>query len=89
MDHLNRLTIDEGRFREEFEVLGTHLQNARKKYEDAQRRLDRFEDKLLTTADIGEQSAELPVRRAQRSRLEETAPEKTRTQSRSCVSPAE
>ena len=53
MDHLNRLSVDECRFREEFDVLGTHLQNAHKKYEDAQRRLDRFEDKLLTTADIG------------------------------------
>jgi DNA recombination protein RmuC len=57
MDHLNRLRVDEDRFRQEFDILGTHLQNAHKKYEDARRRLDRFEDKLLTTADIGEPAA--------------------------------
>jgi DNA recombination protein RmuC len=57
MDYLNRLKVDEGRFREEFDILGTHLQNAHKKYDDAQRRLDRFEDKLLSTAGIGEPAA--------------------------------
>ena len=60
MDHLNRLKVDEDKFRQEFDILGTHLQNAHKKYEDAQRRLDRFEDKLLTTADIGEPPALVP-----------------------------
>jgi DNA recombination protein RmuC len=54
MDHLSRLKVDEDRFRQEFDILGTHLSNAHKKYDDAQRRLDRFEDKLLTTTDIGE-----------------------------------
>ncbi len=49
MDHLNRLRVDEDKFRQEFDILGSHLQNARKKYEDAQRRLDHFEDKLVTT----------------------------------------
>ena len=53
MEHLDRLKVDEERFRQEFEVLGGHLQNARKKYEDAQRRLDHFEDKLLSTTEVG------------------------------------
>jgi DNA recombination protein RmuC len=57
MDYLNRLKVDEGRFREEFDILGTHLHNAHNKYEDAQRRLDRFEDKLLSAAGIGEPEA--------------------------------
>ena len=54
MDYLSRLKGDEDKFRQEFDILGTHLQNARKKYEDAQRRLDHFEDKLLSTADLGQ-----------------------------------
>ena len=57
MGHLNRLKVDEDRFRQEFDILGSHLQNARKKYEDAQRRLDHFEDKLLSTTEAGEPPA--------------------------------
>jgi DNA recombination protein RmuC len=51
MGHLARLQGEEDRFRTEFDTLGLHLENARKKYEDAQRRLVRFEDKLLSTAE--------------------------------------
>lgn len=47
VDYLSRLRADEDRFRQDFEILGTHIENARKKYEDAQRKLVRFEDKLL------------------------------------------
>jgi DNA recombination protein RmuC len=47
VDYLARLRADEERFRQDFETLGTHIENARKKYEDAQRKLVRFEDKLL------------------------------------------
>lgn len=47
LDRLQRLAQDFGRFREEFEVLGNHLKNARNKYEDAARRLGLFEDKLV------------------------------------------
>jgi len=54
MEYLSRLKVDEDRFRQEFDILGSHLQNARKKYEDAQRRLDHFEDRLLSTTEPGE-----------------------------------
>lgn len=52
INHLERLKGDEKRFREEFEVLGNHLSNARKKYEDADRLLSRFEEKMLSTVDL-------------------------------------
>lgn len=57
MDHLNRLKGDEDRFRQEFDTLGTHLENARKKYEEAERKLVRFEEKLLATTETGERPA--------------------------------
>ena len=54
MEHLARLQGDEQRFREEFNTLGRHLRNASNKYEDAERRLTRFEDKLaVRTTDQG------------------------------------
>lgn len=43
---LQQLQGDAGRVREVFDVLGTHLENARKKYEDADSRLTRFEGRL-------------------------------------------
>jgi DNA recombination protein RmuC len=54
INHLERLKGDETRFKEEFEVLGNHLANARKKYEDADKLLTRFEEKLLSTGDVEE-----------------------------------
>ena len=52
IDHLDRLKGDEKRFKEEFDTLGSHLTNARKKYEDADRLLNRLEEKLLSTGDV-------------------------------------
>jgi len=43
---LFQLQGDLTRFKNEFQVLGTHLTNARSKYEDSEKRLDRFSDKL-------------------------------------------
>jgi len=60
MGYLDHLRVDEDRFRQEFDILGTHLSNAHKKYEDAQRRLDHFEDRLLSASDIGEPAALVP-----------------------------
>lgn len=46
LSHLERLQGDFERFASEFDVLGTHLTNARARYEEAQKRLARFGDKL-------------------------------------------
>jgi DNA recombination protein RmuC len=43
---LSRLQGDLGRFKKDFEVLGAHLGNAKSKYDDADKRLDKFADKL-------------------------------------------
>ena len=52
INHLERLKGDEKRFKDEFEVLGNHLSNARKKYEDADKLLNRFEEKLMSTSEV-------------------------------------
>jgi DNA recombination protein RmuC len=49
-DNLKRLTVEIVKVRDGFNVLGTHLDNARKKYEDADKRLTQFEDKLENIA---------------------------------------
>jgi DNA anti-recombination protein RmuC len=46
MGHLARLEGDFERFRAAYGVLGGHLEKARKKYEETERALDRFEAKL-------------------------------------------
>lgn len=46
LGHLDRLKGDFTKFRDDFEVLGTHLKNARNKYDDAGSKLGRFEDRL-------------------------------------------
>ena len=43
---LARLQGDLGRFRNDFQVLGSHLINAKSKFDDAEKRLDRFSGKL-------------------------------------------
>lgn len=45
-DHLSRLRIDFMKFREDFEILGKHLNSAKVKYEESMRKSDRFQDKL-------------------------------------------
>jgi DNA recombination protein RmuC len=47
-----RLEADLGRFATEYETLGRHLANARSKYEEGTRRLDRFRDKLEHVVDL-------------------------------------
>jgi DNA recombination protein RmuC len=43
---LTRLQGDLTRFRKDFQTLGSHLGHARTKFDDAEKRLDRFSDKL-------------------------------------------
>jgi DNA recombination protein RmuC len=46
LGNLSRLQGDIGKVREVFDILGTHIENSRKKYEDADKRLSNFESKL-------------------------------------------
>jgi len=46
LHNLKRLQGDFGRFGDEFKVLGSHLNNATKKYNESEKRLGKFNDKL-------------------------------------------
>ncbi len=48
MQYLARIRGDFGRFKGEYDTLGGHIERARKKYDDASKSLDRFEDKLTS-----------------------------------------
>jgi DNA recombination protein RmuC len=54
ISQLERLRIDLNKFKEDFELVGNHLNNASKKYNDARTRLEHFTDKLATTAQTKE-----------------------------------
>jgi DNA recombination protein RmuC len=47
LKNLNALTGEIDKFREDFDVLGSHLSNAASKYAESQKRLEKFSDKLL------------------------------------------
>lgn len=46
LGNLSRLSTDIGKVRDLFDVLGTHIENSRKKYEEADKKLSHFESKL-------------------------------------------
>lgn len=50
--NLSRVTQDLEKFKDDFRVLGSHLKNANDKFGDAQMRLDKFSDKLLTVQNL-------------------------------------
>jgi DNA recombination protein RmuC len=52
MAYCAALQKDFGKFREDFELVGTHLGRAQSKYADADKRLDRFETRLERAADL-------------------------------------
>ena len=58
MAYCAQLQQDFGRFREDFQLVGKHLGNARERYVDAEKRLERFGTKLEQAA---ESPAELPA----------------------------
>jgi DNA recombination protein RmuC len=60
LDFCGRLGQDIERFATEYEVLGKHLGNARTKYEDGARRLDRFRDRLERVVDLAEEGQDDP-----------------------------
>ncbi len=55
---LTRLQGDLNRFRKDFQTLGSHLGHARTKFDDAEKRLDRFSDKLEVIS--GDEVEKLP-----------------------------
>jgi DNA recombination protein RmuC len=52
MAYCAALQKDFGKFREDFELVGTHLGRAQTKYADADKRLDRFETRLERAAEL-------------------------------------
>ena len=48
--NLARMQQDMSRFGEDFRLVGTHIQNALRKYEEADKKLDRFQDKLVASS---------------------------------------
>lgn len=50
--HLDRLRGDFAKFEGTFEILGTHLANAAKKYDEAEKKLVKIDDKLLLTGEL-------------------------------------
>jgi len=51
LKHLSTLSGELGRFRDDFELVGRHIANAHTKFEDSQRRIDRFSDRLSTISE--------------------------------------
>lgn len=49
MSSLIKLAKEHDKFSKEFEVLGSHIVNAKNKYEDAEKRLEKFQDQLGKT----------------------------------------
>lgn len=52
MANLARLRVDIDRFKENFDLVGAHLTNAKTKYDEAQVRLGKFSEKLISSVQI-------------------------------------
>ncbi|OGS21284.1 MAG: hypothetical protein A2252_08440 [Elusimicrobia bacterium RIFOXYA2_FULL_39_19] len=61
LEHLQRLKLDFERFKTDFDVLGKHITSAKSKYDDTDKRLNRFEDKLLQSGQPGQETEEQPL----------------------------
>ncbi|MFA5096982.1 MAG: DNA recombination protein RmuC [Candidatus Omnitrophota bacterium] len=51
LKNLSGLTVELDKFREDFDLLGRHLHSADSKFQDGQKRLDKFTDKLTNIQD--------------------------------------
>ena len=60
LDFCGRLQQDMERFASEYDTLGKHIGNARTKYEEGARRLDRFRDRLERVADLADDAYQPP-----------------------------
>lgn len=48
--NLNRMQQDMLKFSEDFRLVGNHIQNAKTKFDDAEKKLSRFQDKLIASS---------------------------------------
>ena len=55
IQYLERLRGDMQRFKQDFEVLGRHIVNLKNKYDDADKRINNFENKLLTICQVDQE----------------------------------
>jgi len=51
LKNLSTLTIEINKFKEDFDILGKHISGANSKYEDSQKRLDKFSERLTNIQD--------------------------------------
>jgi DNA recombination protein RmuC len=58
LGHLSRLGQELNRFSDDFQMVGRHLGNAQTKFDDAEKRLARFQDKLQAAGDSAPQIEE-------------------------------
>jgi len=52
MEDIGRLHVDLDKFKEDFRLVGSHITNAKTKFEDAERKLNRFSDKFDSSHEI-------------------------------------
>jgi DNA anti-recombination protein RmuC len=53
LKNLSMLTTDISRLKEDFDLLGGHLVNAGRKYDDTHKRLEKFVEKISNIQDAG------------------------------------
>jgi DNA recombination protein RmuC len=61
MAYCAALQKDFDRFKDDFEVVGTHIGNAQKKYVETEKRLTKFEARLDQAAEDREELVDQPV----------------------------
>ena len=66
MAYCAQLQTDFAKFKEDFELVGTHVGRAQNKFVDAQKRLGRFETKLEQAADWDEAAIEALRKQAEK-----------------------
>ncbi|MFH0935713.1 MAG: DNA recombination protein RmuC [Candidatus Omnitrophota bacterium] len=54
LKNLSTLQIEINKFKDDFDKLGGHLNNAKTKYDDSQKRLDRFSDRLVNCQEVSQ-----------------------------------
>jgi DNA recombination protein RmuC len=57
--NLGRLQQDMLKFDEDFRLVGSHIQNALRKYEDADKRLGRFQEKLIASSRSSQENPQI------------------------------